>query len=160
MSIADELLKLHKLHQEGMLTDEELEKAKANLLEAPAGPAADHLEKIRHQNEIAQLDREWAIEREQYMVAGRYGGRYIPGRVSSVLGGVLIAGFGTVWTIGAAGMGAPFFFPLFGVIFVLVGIGMSAYSFVKADQYAEALNRYQKLRAALLNRGDTPDPPR
>ena len=50
MSIADELLKLHTLHKEGMLTDEELERAKASLLATPAGPAADQLEEIRRQN--------------------------------------------------------------------------------------------------------------
>ena len=36
MSIADELLKLNRLHQEGMLTDEEFEKAKAAVIVARA----------------------------------------------------------------------------------------------------------------------------
>jgi len=157
MSIADELLKLHTLHKEGMLTDAELEQAKASLLANPPGPAAGQLDELRHQNEIAQLDREWQIEREQYMVAGRYGSRYIPNKAMSVIGGVLIAGFGTFWTIMAAGMGAPFFFPLFGVVFVLAGIGMSVFSFVRASQYADAYRRYQHRRAALMNRDDTAD---
>ncbi len=160
MSIADELLKLHTLHKEGMLTDEELEKAKASLLAAPAGSAADQLDEIRHQNEIAQLDREWQLDRERYMVAGRYGYRYVPNKAMSLIGGIVIAGFGTFWTIMAAGMGAPVFFPLFGVLFVLAGIGMSVYGFIKAGQYADAYGRYQRRRAALLNRGDTADPPR
>lgn len=47
MSIADELLKLNKLHAEGMLTDEEFEKAKAAVLDGPAGPATEHLAEIR-----------------------------------------------------------------------------------------------------------------
>ena len=105
MSIADELLKLHTLHKEGMLTDEELERAKASLLADPSGPAAGQLKEIRRQNEVAQLDREWQIERERYMVYGRYGSRYIPNRITSVIGGVLITGFGIFWTIMAAGMG-------------------------------------------------------
>jgi hypothetical protein len=157
MSIADELLKLHTLHKEGMLTDEELERAKASLLENPSGPAADQLEEIRRQNEIAQLDREWQIERERYMVSGRYGYRYTPNKAASVIGGIVIAAFGTFWTIMAAGMGAPFFFPLFGVLFVLAGVGMSVYSFVKAGQYAEAYRRYQHRRAALMNPDDKAD---
>jgi hypothetical protein len=160
MSIADELLKLHTLHKEGMLTDDELERAKASLLASPSGPAADQLEEIRRQNEVAQLDREWQIERERYMVYGRYGSRYIPNKTTSVIGGIVIAGFGTFWTIMAAGMGAPFFFPLFGVLFVLVGIGMSVFSFVRAGQYADAYRRYQHRRAAFLNPNDSTHPRR
>lgn len=87
------------------------------------------------------------------MVAGRYGYRYVPNRVSSVLMGVLVAGFGTLWTEMAASMGAPGFFPLFGVLFVCVGIGLSAYSYVKAGQYEEAHRRYQRRRAALRDPG-------
>src|SRR5262245_35455106 len=139
MSIADELLKLNRLHQEGMLTDEEFEKAKAAVLVAPlATPATEHLEEIRNQNEVAQLDREWQNERERYMIAGRYGARYVPNRATSLIGGIVIAGFGTLWTVMAMSMGAPGLFPLFGVIFVLAGIGMSVYSFIKAGEYEEA----------------------
>src|SRR4051794_19655712 len=105
MSLADELLKLNRLHREGMLTDEEFERAKAAVLVAPlAHPAADQLDEIRHQNEVAQLDREWQLERDRYMVVGRYGGRYIPNRATSLIGGVVFAGFGTVWTVMAASM--------------------------------------------------------
>jgi hypothetical protein len=158
MSIADELLKLNRLHQEGMLSDEEFEKAKAAVLVAPlAHPGADHLEEIRNQNEVAQLDREWQNERERYMVVGRYGTRSIPNRATSLIGGVVIAGFGTLWTIMAASMGAPGLFPLFGVLFVLAGVGMSVYSFIKAGEYEQAYRRYQERRAALLNRRDTPN---
>src|SRR5262245_48701125 len=155
MSIADELLKLNRLHQEGMLTDEEFEKAKAAVLVAPlATPATEHLEEIRNQNEVAQLDREWQNERERYMISGRYGARYIPNRATSLIGGVVVGGFGILWTIIAASMGAPGLLPLFGVIFVLAGIGMSAYSFVKAGEYEQAYARYQQRRASLLNKRD------
>jgi hypothetical protein len=158
MSIADELLKLNRLHQEGMLTDEEFEKAKAAVLVAPlANPASEQLEEIRNQNEVAQLDREWQNERERYMISGRYGARYVPNRATSLIGGSVVAGFGTLWTIMAASMGAPGLFPLFGVIFVVAGIGMSAYSFIKAGEYEQAYQRYQQRRAALLNRRDTPN---
>jgi hypothetical protein len=161
MSIADELLKLNRLHQEGMLTDEEFEKAKAAVLVAPlANPPADELAEIRRQNEVAQLDREWQIERERYMMTSRYGGRYAPNRATSLIGGIIIAAFGTFWTITAFGMGAPGLFPLFGVLFVLGGIGVSAYSFIKAGEYEQAYRRYQQRRASLVNRGDMPGDPR
>ena len=94
------------------------------------------------------------------MVTGRYGARYVPGRASSLIGGAVIVGFGIFWTATAAGMGGPGFLPLFGVLFVLIGILISVVSYFRADQYAQAHQRYQKRRATLMNRGDAPGPPR
>jgi hypothetical protein len=110
----------------------------------------EHLEEIKRQNEVAQLDREWQLERQQYMMANRYGRRQLPSQAGSVFGGVLIVGFGIVWTAMAASMGAPVFFPLFGVLFILVGVGVSIYSFTKAGAYQQALARYQRRRPQLL----------
>src|SRR5437879_3229328 len=81
---------------------------------------------------------------------GRYGQRSIPSQGMSVLGGVVVVGFGIFWTAMAASMGAPGFFPLFGVLFILAGVGMSIYSYTKASAYEEAQQRYQHRRAQLL----------
>lgn len=160
MALADELRKLQELHDNGSLTDAEFAAAKAKVLAQDAAPAKDqamqeHLEEIKAQNAVAQLDRQWAMERERYMVAGNYGVRQLPSKALSVLGGVVITGFGIVWTAMAANMGggfegAPSFFPLFGVLFILAGIGFSIYSFSKASQYEEAHARYRRRRVELL----------
>ena len=164
MSMADELRKLQDLRDAGTLTDEEFAAAKASVL---AGGPTDrtgesgmesHLEEIKHQNDVAQLDREWAIERDRYMVAGRYGYRYLPTKGMSLLGGIVIVGFGIFWTMFAAGMGAPIFFPLFGVFFILMGIGVSVNAFIKATQYEQARQHYQRRRAALLERQERDRP--
>jgi hypothetical protein len=158
MSMADELRKLQDLRDAGTLTDEEFAAAKASVL---AGGHADvpadrttsgKLEEIERQNEVAQLDREWAMERERFMVPGRYGYRYLPSRGTSLVGGVVITGFGLLWTVMAASMGAPAFFPIFGLIFVFAGIATSAYSFFQAQRYEEARLHYQRRRAQLLSR--------
>jgi hypothetical protein len=164
MSMADELRKLQDLRDAGTLTDEEFAAAKASVLagvhtDRPAGPGMEaHLEEIKHQNDVAQLDREWALERDRYMVAGRYGYRYLPTRGMSLLGGIVIVGFGICWTMFAAGMGAPIFFPLFGVLFILMGIGVSVNAFIKATQYEQARQRYQARRARLLERPERERP--
>ena len=47
-----------------------------------------------------------------------------PGRGPSAMGAVgsvIAVIFGIFWTITAASMGAPFFFPLFGVLFIILG---------------------------------------
>jgi hypothetical protein len=159
MSMAEELRKLQDLRDAGTLTDDEFQAAKATVLagghadRAGAAGLEGHLEEIKHQNDVAQVDREWAMERERYMVTGRYGVRYLPNRSMSLLGGALVAGFGLLWTLMAAGMGAPGLFPVFGLLFILFGVGISIHSFLQANRYEEARLRYQRRRAELLNRG-------
>ena len=58
-----------------------------------------------------------------------------PGRGPSMMGGVasvVISVFGVFWVVMTARMGAPFFFPLFGVAFVLLGIMQAVYHFHNA----------------------------
>ena len=158
MNIADELKKLRDLHESGGLSDEEFAAAKAAVLansnvedKPPGQPVLEaHLAEIKRQNDIERLDREWQMERERYMVADRYGRRYIPNRGLSVLGGFVIVGFGILWTAFAASMGAPGFFPLFGVIFILAGIVVSIFSFSKASEHDQAYERYRRRRAQML----------
>ena len=116
----------------------------------------DQLAGIRLQNEVARLDREWGLERERYMISGRYGARYIPTPGMSILGGIVIVAFGGLWTAMATtiagGAGVPFAcFPLFGILFMLFGAGVSIYSFTKAKQYQQAYEAYRHRRARLLS---------
>jgi hypothetical protein len=165
VNIADELRKLQDLHQSGGLSDEEFARAKRAVLERAEGgePAAgavqEQLEHLRQQNELLQLDQDWERERERYMVTGRYGRRYLPSKGMSVLGGVMITGFGILWTIFAASFptmdhapGVFGLFPLFGVLFVLFGIGVSVYSYNKAGEYERALARYHQRRREIQGR--------
>ena len=159
MTISEELQKLDELRRNGTISYDEFEIAKRKVLEGPQeAPRSDHLEEIIAQNELAQLDREWELERENYMVAGKYGHKHIPGRFSSAFGGFFIVGFGIFWTAMAASMtgfggaGIVSIFPLFGVLFVVFGAGMSIMAFVKAGQYEEAQERYQRRRRELQNK--------
>lgn len=163
MTISDELQKLDELRRNGTLSSEEFEIAKRRVLEGSQGSAgSDHLEEIKAQNELAQLDREWSLERENYMVEGQHGHKHIPGKISSVLGGLFIVGFGIFWTVMAASMtgfgeaGVFSIFPLFGILFILFGAGMSIRAFVKAGQYEEAQERYQRRRREVLNKNRKP----
>lgn len=157
MTISEEIQKLDELRRSGTLTANEFEIAKRRVLEGSRNSSTDdHLEEIKAQNEIAQLDREWELERENYMVSGKHGHRHIPGKVSSAVGGLLIVGFGIFWTMGAASSHAPSFLQLFGVIFVLFGAAMSIYSFATAGEYEEAQERYQLRRRELLDKRRKP----
>ncbi|PZD74357.1 hypothetical protein C1752_01107 [Acaryochloris thomasi RCC1774] len=153
MTISDELQKLDELRRNGTLSPEEFEIAKRRVLEGPQDDVlTDRFEEIKTYTELAQLDREWQLERENYMISTRYGRRHIPSKSGSVFGGIIIVVFGILWTMMAASMASGSFlslFPLFGVFFTVAGIGVSIRSFVKAGQYKKAHERYLHRRQSL-----------
>jgi hypothetical protein len=165
MSLVDELAKLEELRRRGALSDAEFTKAKAALLGgAPAGSGqelgehlADHLAEVRYQNELAQIDRAWEVERQQYLLRGRYGMAMVPtagvGIGMAVVGGL----FGVFWTVmalsitGSAPNFGPFavarvVFPLFGVVFTAAAVGYGTYAYARAKKYQEAFAAYQARR--------------
>jgi len=173
VSIADELQKLESLRQSGTLTDAEFAQAKARLLAGPA-PAADghagleqvgaamsqQLAEVRYQNELARIDREWAMEREKYYITTRYGQRQLPSPGMGIAVGVIGGIFGIIWTVmaiaitGSAPSVGPFVvakvvFPLFGVVFIVVAIVMGSKWHAQAQEFARALERYQQRRRAV-----------
>jgi hypothetical protein len=169
MSLADDLIKLEDLRRNGSLTESEFAQAKANLLNGkpaePPPPAADHLAdhlaEMRQQNELARIDREWQMEREQYMIPDRYGRRHVPTAGFGVGGAVVGGLFGVFWTImafaitGGAPDHGPFpiakvFFPLFGVVFTVAAIGYGLYTASRAEKYQAAFRAYQQRRARAL----------
>ena len=123
---------------------------------------AGNVEAIRWQNELERLDREWMLRRDALMVTDKRGGRHVPGRTGAIVGSIIAAVFGTIWTGVAATMGAPGFFVLFGVVFIIVAIAGGLYSFGKAAQYEQAETVYSERRAELLRKMNNTqvDPPR
>lgn len=158
MNLADELRQLEELHRGGSLTDEEFARAKAAVLAGAEPAPAAALGELRRENEAARLDREWELERQQYLVAGSYGPGYVPSPAMSVLSGVTVAGFGVLWTALTAGtMGGPGggfgLFPFFGVVFIVAGVGVSVVSYTKAVRYRQRYDAYQEERRRLLSGG-------
>ena len=78
-----------------------------------------------------------------------------PGRRRSrynAVGAVIGIVFGIIWTIAALSMGAPFFFPLFGLVF----IGMGVYNAVYNYRNATSENRYREFD--ITDENEEPDP--
>jgi hypothetical protein len=153
MTIAHEIEKLQQLHAEGTLTDAEFAQAKTAVLARyadDAPPARDELDTLRFENELARIDREWALQRETFMVSGRYGARHIPTEGGSLLSVVAVGGFGLFWLSMASSMGGPSLFPLFGLLVIAIGVGFSVNGYIKAGAYKRAEQAYQDRRAALI----------
>ena len=161
MSIAKELVELETLLRNGTLSHEEFETAKRLVLSGKSIASTDPLEEIKNQNEIAQLDRQWSLEREKYMDSNRRGQVYVPSKAGSAVGGIVAVLFGLFWTAGAASMTSfapsPIFpfvmlFPAFGVLFIILGAAGAISSFTKAERYSEAEADYQRRRQDLIDK--------
>jgi hypothetical protein len=78
-----------------------------------------------------------------------------PGRgpsAAGVVGGIIGAVFGVFWTFFAASIGAPWFFVLFGVVFVGMAIASCFYNFHNATSQ----NRFSNFD--IVQSGVEPDP--
>jgi hypothetical protein len=115
---------------------------------------AGNLRVIELQNDLERLYREWEIERESFMVTGKNGHRSLPSQTGSVVGGVIAVVFGIFWTGGAASMGAPFPFPLFGLVFIGVAIYGMVYGTAKASGYQDAEIDFNRRKRELIRQID------
>lgn len=121
---------------------------------------SDQLAEVKYQNELARIDREWEIEREQYLVSDRYGQQHVP--TPGISTGVAILGglFGVFWTILATSIAGAFprqgafgiakvLLPLFGVFFTVAAISYGLYCRSKAKRYLKAFEKYKARRAGV-----------
>ena len=128
---------------------------------------AEDLGAIRQQNELERIDREWDMSRRQYAVHDPHGNTYYPGGSANTIGSIIGIVFGILWTIlacaitGLAPDMAPFniakvIFPLFGVVFVIIGIVTLTKSSTAASDYQSARQAYDARRATAQRQMDAP----
>lgn len=126
---------------------------------------AEQIDDLQRRAAIAELDRQWELDREQYYVTDKDGDRHLPTEGSSIVGGIVITVFGAIWTAIACGIGGAvgshggpgiigMIFPLFGIAFVAFGIWNAFNSYNKADAYKKAEARYRREREDLLRDGE------
>lgn len=121
---------------------------------------AQDLGAIRLQHELEQLDRQWALEREQYLSRRKDGTTSEPG--SGAAGAIAAGLFLVIFVIMGVGTGmemmkdsyapgfvvfVPFAMAAFAVVAFVAAIVTSAQ---RAAQYSEARQRYENRRAKLL----------
>ena len=165
MSLADELLKLEELRNRGTLNEAEFQQAKAKLLEAEAEAQPSNLDEqniteqlaeLQIQAKLAQIDRAWEFERQNYLVSSKYGNQ-IPTR-GSAIGGIvasfLIAVVGlalciATWDTPGKKSGGIFLLLL---IPAFIGIVLSGQVLQKAKAYEKAY-RYYQLRRIKASQG-------
>lgn len=118
---------------------------------------AEDVEAIKKQGEMERLDREWERQRSLYLVQDKRGNVRMPGSAGSLIGAGIAAGGGVIWTIFATSIGAPWFFCLFGVVFIIIAIAGGINGMMKASQYEQALRRYEAQRRHIAASPSTSD---
>jgi len=109
----------------------------------------DEVARLKLQNELARIDREWDSQRESFMVTGKDGHRSLPSKTGAIFAMVVAGGFGTFFTIFAGAMSGGLMVP-FGLIFIGVGLFAGFNMLHKADKYERAKKRYDHSRSDLL----------
>lgn len=109
-----------------------------------------NLQVIELQNELERLDREWALQREDFMVTGKHGHRSLPSSTGSLVGGFVAVVFGFFWMVLAGGMGAPLPVPLFGLVFIGFAIFGMVSGATKASGYRDAESAFNRRRNDLI----------
>ena len=114
-------------------------------LTAKTDQLSEQVNNLAGYTEMTALDREWELERLNYMMTGKRGGKHIPSEAGSIGGGIAITLFGCFWTVMAFAITSfipipivHIVFPLFGVVFVIIGIVSSISSYNKAGDYRRA----------------------
>jgi hypothetical protein len=110
------------------------------------------------QDDLARLEREWELEREQYLRTGRFGRRYLPTVDRSIYTGLVAVVGGIIWITFTTNAfpnteGFGLFFPLFGVAFIAIGLGLSVVNYNLAQRYEQAHAAYLERRQRLLQAG-------
>lgn len=110
----------------------------------------EHTEILRLQGQLAQLDREWDKRSASLMVHSKNGRSHVPRKASSIIMGIVMSGFGLIWTVLVAGSGAPSPFAGFGVLFIGIAIATSIWTYTKAQMYETSQHEYEQRRSRLL----------
>jgi hypothetical protein len=110
---------------------------------------------LRRRADLDTVDREWQEERERHLVRGKHGQTSVPSQATGM--GVIVAAvaFGGLLVVVAGSMSdeLPFpftVFPLFGVVFIVVGIFSGLRQISKANDLEGARQKYKQRRAELL----------
>jgi len=112
---------------------------------------ADDVETIKLQNQLERLDREWEMKCKSFMVRDNDGHEHIPTAGGSAAGGIIAVVGGIIWMIFTASMpGDPAIFPLFGLVFIAVGVIGSFSNGSKASEYQTQKQQYDAKRRQLI----------
>jgi uncharacterized membrane protein (DUF485 family) len=94
------------------------------------------------------------LQREQYMVQDKHGGRHFPSKAGTIIMMVFVIGFVILWmAVAQSTFGA-----LFGMLFTAVAVVICLVRIQKADQYERRRRQYERRRGQVLREIDSRSP--
>ncbi len=105
---------------------------------------------LKLENELGRLDREWESVRQSKMIHSKNGSVSEPDSASATGAGIMAIVLGVGWMIFAASMGASHS-PLFGLLFIGVGIFIMISGNAKASEFQSLRSWYQMRRGKLIS---------
>lgn len=121
-------------------------------IEKTTDQLANKVRVLELQNDLEQLDREWDSRRETLLVRNKHGNVSEPSAAGSMIGGMIAVVFGIFWISMASSMGAPGFFPLFGLVFIGAAVFGMINGTAKAGTFRDAQGAYESRRRELIER--------
>ncbi len=134
-----------------------------NRLTTKTEELSDRLDSLTSQNEVAELDRDWEVERKKYLVAvGKHGHTVVPTKIGSIVAAMFAVALGTVWItftsvvasvmVTSSLLALPVIvFPLAGLAILVGGIQSGIAGVKNAEDYKRAEAQYHRRRAELRN---------
>ena len=104
------------------------------------------LEKLSHlekENQLARIDRNWERDKRQYLIVDKHGHKHEPSTLS-VVGPLIVAGLGIVFTFSGSTFGGGFM--PFGLIFAGIGVCVAMINRSKHRDFLAARRRYRRHR--------------
>lgn len=111
---------------------------------------AGKLKLIELQNDLELLDRDWESRRNTLLVRSKEGNVSEPSSSGSLVGGIIMIAFGIFWLGMTSSIGAPAFFPFFGLIFIGFAVFQMINGTSKAEEYRSLRRNYETRRSQLM----------
>ncbi len=113
---------------------------------------AGRVQTLELQNELERLDREWEMERRNFMTVDKHGRESEPSAIAGLVSGLAIIGFGLIWIVGIASNGGNGIVAIIGVALIALGIFLMFSTYKESNLYAQCRTRYEERRNGLVNR--------
>lgn len=139
-----------KVHQDGGTTYSEV----LGELQERTKRIDENVQAIRLHQELEALDRDWEMEERRLSSAKKNGSHSIPNKEGAIIVGIIPAVFGTVFTGIGLTSGAPVWFALFGLVFVVGGIVAASTMYEKAVEYEAKKKAHDQKKEELLREID------
>lgn len=141
--------RLEVVHDQSVTHTRQLDK-----IERTTDEMAGRIKLLELQNDLERLDREWENRRQSLLITSKQGRVSEPSSGSAIVGGVVVIAFGIFWMRTAVSIGAPSFFPLFGIVFIGFALFGMFNSANKAGAYRNLNADYESRRQQLIDRID------